>query len=407
MRDPTARIQTGGGGSIVGTTTTESFTAIQNAVAAAAASFAAPTPTQTFSQQIQNSTTITGNGGQNVILINNQINLNNGANLTISGGSSDTFVFNIAQGQNIQLQNGSSIVLSGVSPSQVVFNFLGNGGNVQVQSNNQGTSNTAGIFLDPLGQINIQGGTHNSVFISGKQIQLRNAQVAVPVCGVVPPALPATCALTYPYGSAPALTSVQFNESGVLQAFATGPASGSMPMQIRAWFSDEHAPLLGAREVQVISSGGTTATIDYPFNTYVPSTMGLYNATSPLAVGDTALTTSLGGNAVSYAGVDTALQSSSYNFGVGTVNGAPDSKITGRPLWPSLFLTDLTANANSTAGDWQMGNTNGIPPNGIYGIWKGAVVVVDESKVPTVMSVINRCRSGPEQQWEWHPSRHT
>ena len=183
FKDPTATIQINGGASLVGTTTTESFTAIQNAVAAAAAAFAALTPTQTFSQQINSATTINGNGGQNVILINNGINLNNGANLTISGGSSDNFVFNIAQGQNIQLQNGSSIVLSGVSPSQVVFNFLGNGGNVQVQSNNQGTSNTAGIFLDPLGQINIQGGTHNSVFISGKQIQLQNAQVIVPTCG--------------------------------------------------------------------------------------------------------------------------------------------------------------------------------------------------------------------------------
>jgi len=172
--DPSATIQIDGGSSITGGQTKESFAAIQSAAVAASATFAALAPTQTFSQQIQNATTITGNGGQNVISIANQINLNHGQNLIISGSSNDTFIFNIAQGQNFQLQNGSSIILQGVSPAQVLFNFLGNGSNVQIQSNNTGTSNSSGIFLDPEGQINIQGGTHNSLFISGNQIQISN-----------------------------------------------------------------------------------------------------------------------------------------------------------------------------------------------------------------------------------------
>jgi len=174
-KDPSAKIQLDGGASISGTQTQEPFAAIQSAAIAASSAAAALTTTQTISQSGNNSITVTGNGGQNVISVTNQINLNNGQNLVIHGGPNDTFIFNFQQGQNLQLQNGSSIVLQGgVSPSQVLFNFLGNGGNVQIQSNNNGASNTAGIFLNINGQINIQGGTHNSVFISGNQIQIQN-----------------------------------------------------------------------------------------------------------------------------------------------------------------------------------------------------------------------------------------
>jgi hypothetical protein len=172
--DPSATNQIDGGSSITGPLTKESFASIQKDAVSAATAFAALKPTQTFSQQIQNTTTVKGNGGQNVIAINTQLNLQNGQNLIVSGGSGDTFIFNIAQGQDFKLQNGSSILLTGVSPSQVVFNFLGNGANVQIQGNNNGASNTSGIFLNVEGQINIQGGTHNSVFISGNQIQLSN-----------------------------------------------------------------------------------------------------------------------------------------------------------------------------------------------------------------------------------------
>lgn len=189
LQDPTATVQIDKGASLTPMPTSGSFSSIQSAALAANAFFAGLTPTQTFSAPINSGLTLTGNGGQNVIAVNGQVNLNNSGNLTISGGPGDFFVFNIAAGQNFQLQNGSSIVLNGISPSQVVFNFLGNsstpappgpgpapgpGGNLQVQSGPQGASNTAGIFLDPSGQINIQGGTHNSTFISGNQIQFQS-----------------------------------------------------------------------------------------------------------------------------------------------------------------------------------------------------------------------------------------
>ena len=54
----------------------------------------------------------------------------------------------------------------------------------------------------------------------------------------------------------------------------------------------------------------------------------------------------------------------------------------GRPLWPSLFITDLTVNGpTSRAGDWQQGGI-GIPPHRVCGMWKAAVRTVDKTKNP-------------------------
>jgi len=59
----------------------------------------------------------------------------------------------------------------------------------------------------------------------------------------------------------------------------------------------------------------------------------------------------------------------------------------GRPLWPALFITDLTLNgANSHAGDWQQGGT-GVPPHMVCGTWKGAVRTVDKTFVPAKITV--------------------
>jgi hypothetical protein len=42
----------------------------------------------------------------------------------------------------------------------------------------------------------------------------------------------------------------------------------------------------------------------------------------------------------------------------------------GRPLWPALFITDLTANGpNSRAGDWQCGGQP-FQPTSVCGVWK-------------------------------------
>jgi hypothetical protein len=156
--DPSASVQISGGSSF-SSKMSESFTAIDNAAAALATYAKGLTPTQTFSQ-IQNTTIITGNGGQNVISVTGNFHLSGGNSLTISGGPNDTFYINVYQG--LQLDGGANIVLRGVAPSQVLFNFMGT---QQLQTS--GNANTAGIYLgtNPNQQVQINGGVHNSAFI--------------------------------------------------------------------------------------------------------------------------------------------------------------------------------------------------------------------------------------------------
>ena len=150
------------------------FSPINTAVNNAVSLLNSLAPTQTFSSGIQNPTTITGNGGQNVISVggNNGVHLSGGA-LTISGGSSDTFIFQITSG-NFALSGDTNIVLTGgVTPNHVFWDIQGSGGQVQTSGN----SNTAGIFLAPSEVIQINGGTHNSQFISGDQLSFQSNPV--------------------------------------------------------------------------------------------------------------------------------------------------------------------------------------------------------------------------------------
>jgi hypothetical protein len=174
--DPTATVQIDGGSALSGGTLRQAMAALQNAAIALSNADAALTPTQTFSQ-ITSATTITGNGGQNVIRVVGTFHLSGGQNLVLSGGPSDSFIINAPLG--MQLDGGASIILSGVSPSRVLFNFPGNGTQVQTSGN----ANTAGIFLAPFRQMQINGGVHNSEFIAGGQLSFQsNPKVIAPPC---------------------------------------------------------------------------------------------------------------------------------------------------------------------------------------------------------------------------------
>jgi hypothetical protein len=47
-------------------------------------------------------------------------------------------------------------------------------------------------------------------------------------------------------------------------------------------------------------------------------------------------------------------------------------------MFPAMFITDITANPNSLAGDWQFGGT-GRPPDAVFGTWKAAVRTIDQT----------------------------
>ena len=76
-------------------------------------------PTQTFST-INNTTTITGDGGLNVIDVASIEN----AKLTLSGSANDVFVFNVSN----QIHTNQAMTLSGgVLPTNILFNLTGTG----------------------------------------------------------------------------------------------------------------------------------------------------------------------------------------------------------------------------------------------------------------------------------------
>jgi hypothetical protein len=120
--------------------------------------------------------------------------------------------------------------------------------------------------------------------------------------------------------------------------------AGCVPSQIRVYYNDEHALTMGVRQVIVKTSGGTTTT-DYPVT---PQSNNPGSAVNPL-VGSQATTGD-------QAGTDRS----------------------GRPLFPALFITDVSVNPNPLGGDWQYGGTP-IPPHAVFGTWKAAVRTVDKT----------------------------
>ena len=166
-----------------------------------------------------------------------------------------------------------------------------------------------------------------------------------------------SCTLKYPDNSNLPRSAQEFSESDVLIAFDPGPSiCGKAPEYIKVWYSDEHALTLGVRQVIVKSAAGTTTT-NYAIT---PSPASPTCVNNPL-VGTTASSGDESGNDVAVDG--------------------------GRPLWPAVFITDLTVNgASSRKGDWQQGGT-GTAPSRVCGTWKAAVRTVDKTRSPEVVTV--------------------
>lgn len=165
-----------------------------------------------------------------------------------------------------------------------------------------------------------------------------------------------SCVLGYPDNSNLPRSQVVFNESEVLAATQLDTSAGANHAVIKLWYTDEHALLLGVRKVVIKSSTGITTT-NYPI-TATPSAPTC--VVSPL-VGSRATSGDQVPNDVSAGG--------------------------GRPLFPALFVTDLTVNGeNSRVGDWQQGGI-AIPPSRVCGTWKGATRTVDKTKSPALVTV--------------------
>ncbi len=176
------------------------------------------------------------------------------------------------------------------------------------------------------------------------------------------------CDLAYPDNSNLPRSAVIFNESEVLRASDPGPSTcGTTGSVIKLWYNDEHALTLGVRQVNVKTSTGTVTT-NYPI-TMTPTTATC--VTNPL-VGTTIATGDQSGNDIAAGG--------------------------GRPLWPALFITDLSVNGSgSRAGDWQQGGT-AMPPSRVCGTWKGAVRTINKTKNPPTVTVTPDANP-PKNNW--------
>ena len=122
--------------------------------------------------------TFTGNGGLNVICINN-INLV-GATITIQGGPSDTFIFNVTGPglSGVQTLNNVKTTLVGVAPSQILWNVTASGTTVNATKL---TTRIAGTWLVPNGSFILDKAVLNGSICAGCTVRLHSsAQLICP-----------------------------------------------------------------------------------------------------------------------------------------------------------------------------------------------------------------------------------
>ncbi len=265
----------------------------------------------------------------------------------------DTVTYTIGY-SNVGNAAAAGVTLGDVLPAHTTFVSASNGG-----TNSSGTvSWTIGaVAPGAAGSVTVVAKL-DAVFPSGTTPVTNTATIASPTepgCGagcaspvvtttVTAGDLPA-CSIGYPFQSGEARTSIAFNESEVLRAFTLGTNPG-VGDTIRVWYSDEHALTLGVRQISVKTPIGTTVT---------------QYALTPMS----------------------SSPGSAMNPAVGATIGLDPS---GRPLYPALFITDITHDAANTAGDWQHGGAP-IPPDAIFGAWKGAVMTVDQTKTTPVTTI--------------------
>jgi hypothetical protein len=196
---------------------------------------------------------------------------------------------------------------------------------------------------------------------------------ATPIATPTPCTLSA-CTAPYPFVSNNPQTNVAFNESTVMRGFRISTSTdGCTPKSIQVFYNDEHALTLGVRQVSTKVGKNTTAT------TYEVS--DLSTGANPTA------TPTPGGPKPPKNPPANPGSATNPDVGASVAEGGTDTA--GRPMFPALFITDLSVGAGATnalAGDWQYGGT-AVPPTAVFGTWKSAVKTIDQSKNPPTVTV--------------------
>lgn len=127
----------------------------------ASAVASALTPTQSLNA-VRTATTLTGNGGVNVINVARNIT----ASLTLNGTADDVFVINVSG--SLRLGSGEGIRLAGgVTADHVILNFVGSTGSVNA---NRAVIN--GTVLAPTYSVDLRAATVNGEIIAGGTISI-------------------------------------------------------------------------------------------------------------------------------------------------------------------------------------------------------------------------------------------
>lgn len=151
-------------GSITGGTHQVSMSSIVAEALAADAYYAGLTHTQTFTTLAENQV-IVGNGGVNVIEITGSVALKE--TLTLKGGASDSFVFQLTtSGKDPLVLSGMNMILDGITADNILWDLHGTGGDITITSM-AANQTVYGTFLAPYRNIYSDHGIIDGRLIGG------------------------------------------------------------------------------------------------------------------------------------------------------------------------------------------------------------------------------------------------
>ncbi len=160
----------------------QNLTGAINDAQAASARLASMTATQSFGS-ITGDLVIMSSGGTNVIAVNS-IDINGGS-LTLTGGATDRFIFNVAS--DFQLSHAQIILSGGLTADNLIFNFSNTGSEIKF---NKADTVVFGTILAPFRDIEVKdtglvltGAVigQNLVIHSGAQVNGGGAPPSAPV----------------------------------------------------------------------------------------------------------------------------------------------------------------------------------------------------------------------------------
>jgi cysteine-rich repeat protein len=144
-----------------------------------------------------------------------------------------------------------------------------------------------------------------------------------------------------------------FTGDNVIRALLPSAGTAVTSSQtLQAYYNDDNAMLLGVRKNVINDTGGQTET------NYTVSSM----PANPGAVNNP-------------------------DVGSSTLNGdEAGADNLDWPVFPALFVTDVTSDPSSKAGDWQNGGTP-VLPDDVFGTWRAAVRTLDKTQNPEDVTI--------------------